>query len=91
MRHATTLVFQGRFCTESFLDFVRHRASRLALDAGIGAATPNRIEVSVTGQPELIDAFELACSLGPIDCLVLDHGRLAEVERGAKSLLRSRA
>jgi hypothetical protein len=91
MHHAVTLVFQGRFRTESFLDFVRHRADRLALEAGIGAVAPDRIEVSVVGQAELIDAFELACSLGPIDCLVLEHGRRAEVERGAKRFPRSRA
>lgn len=91
MHHAVTLVFQGRFRTESFLDFVHDRADRLALEAGIAAVTPERIEVSVAGQEELIDAFELACSLGPIDCLVLDHGRLAEVERGVKRIQRSRA
>jgi hypothetical protein len=91
MHHAVTLVFQGRFRTESFLDFVRHRADRLALEAGVAAVTPDRIEVSVAGQAELIDAFELACSLGPIDCLVLDHGRLSEVERGAKKIVGGRA
>jgi hypothetical protein len=91
MQHAATLVFQGRFRTESFLDFVRHRAERLALEAGIGVVTPERIEVSVTGQADLVDAFELACSLGPIDCLVLDHRRLGGIEQGASRSPRSRA
>jgi hypothetical protein len=50
MHHAVTLVFQGRFRTESFLDFVRHRADRLALEARIGAVAPDRIEVSVAGR-----------------------------------------
>jgi len=81
MQQAAMLVFQGRFRTESFLDFVRHRAERLALEAGIGAVTPERIEVSVTGHADLLDAFELACSLGPIDCLVLDHCRLEEARK----------
>ncbi len=90
MQQAATLVFEGRFRAESFLDFVRHRAERLALQAGIGAVTPERIEVSVSGQADLIDAFELACSLGPIDCLVLDHCRLGMVERRAKRIPRCR-
>ena len=91
MQHAVTLFFKGRFRTESFLGFVRHRADRLALETGIAAVNPGRIEVAVAGKAELIDAFELACRLGPIECLVLDHGRLGEVERGAKRIPRSRA
>jgi acylphosphatase len=80
MNQAATLVFHGRFQVESFLDFVRHRAERLALHAGIGTVTDDRIEVSVAGDEELLDAFELACSLGPIDCIVLDHRRIWNME-----------
>jgi hypothetical protein len=78
MNQSATLVFLGRFRPESFLDFVRHRADRLALHAGVGIARPDRIEVSVAGPEELVDAFEIACTLGPIDCLVLEHSRVAE-------------
>jgi hypothetical protein len=76
MTSAATVVFHGRFRTESFLEFVRHRAERLLLRAGIEMAAQDRIEVSVIGADDLVDAFELACSLGPIDCLVLDHRRV---------------
>jgi acylphosphatase len=76
MRYAATLVFQGRFHIGSFVDFVRHRAERLSLHAGVTAVSSHRIEVFVAGDEDLVDAFELACSLGPIDCLVLDHRRL---------------
>ena len=75
MRGATTFVFVGRFEPESFAEFVHHRARRLALSAGIGVAGADRIEVSVSGEAELVDAFEMACSLGPINCLVLDTFR----------------
>jgi hypothetical protein len=75
MSGATTLVFVGRFETESFIEFVHHRARRLALTAGLGAVGRHRIEVRVTGEADLVDAFEMACSLGPIDCLVLDTFR----------------
>jgi acylphosphatase len=85
MNQVATLVFRGRFSTESFLEFVRHRAERLALHAGIGTVTPDRIEVCVAGDEALLDAFELACSLGPIDCLVLDHRRLRTIESQASA------
>jgi acylphosphatase len=70
------LVFRGRFQPESFREFVWHRAKRLALRADVRLASTTRMEVSVAGAEELIDAFELACSLGPIDCLVRDHHRI---------------
>jgi acylphosphatase len=74
-KHTLTLLFQGRFDVDSFAEFARHRAARLSLDAAITALAPNRITVAVAGQPELLDAFEMACSLGPIDCLVEDVSR----------------
>ncbi|WP_027578624.1 hypothetical protein [Bradyrhizobium sp. Ai1a-2] len=75
MQGATVIVFSGKFRVESFVAFVNHRAQRLQLDAMVELATPERIEVAVSGQPALVDAFEMACSLGPIDCLVRDVER----------------
>jgi acylphosphatase len=78
MRHATTFVFVGRFQPESFAEFVHHRAKRLSLSAGLGLVGVERIEVAVAGEEDLVDAFEMACSLGPIDCLVVDSFRSTE-------------
>ncbi|WP_315831211.1 hypothetical protein [Bradyrhizobium prioriisuperbiae] len=75
MQGATTIVFVGRFVAASFIEFVDHRARRLQLDAVVEAVSSDRIEVAVSGQRDLIDAFEMACSLGPIDCLVHDVAR----------------
>lgn len=75
MMCATTLVFLGRFRPESFIEFVHHRAERLALRAGAKRVSDERIEIAVSGEADLVDAFELACTLGPIDCLVLDNRR----------------
>jgi acylphosphatase len=75
MIETTKLVFIGRFRRGSFLDFMRHRATRLALCARPELVHDDIIEVSVSGESDLVDAFELACSLGPIDCLVRDHHR----------------
>jgi hypothetical protein len=84
MRDAVTLVFIGRLRPDSFAEFIHHRAGRLALDHGLGALGPERVEVTVRGEPDLIDAFEMACSLGPIDCLVLDAFR--EGRSGGRSV-----
>jgi hypothetical protein len=69
-----TFVFRGRF-KPSFADFARHRVARLALDADAPELRPDRVRITVSGQDDLVDAFEMACSLGPIDCLVDDIAR----------------
>ncbi len=68
-------MFTGRFEPASFADFAAHRAARLMLDLAVEAAGEDRVVLSVGGQEELVDAFEMACSLGPIDCLVADVER----------------
>lgn len=71
MPEFVTLVFTGRLVPPSFAEFVRHRAGRLALEHGLGAVEADSAEVMVRGHPDLIDAFEMACSLGPLDCMIL--------------------
>jgi acylphosphatase len=75
MQGATIIVFSGRFHVESFIEFADHRARKLQLDVMVETATSDRIEIAVSGQPALVDMFEMACSLGPIDCLVRDVER----------------
>jgi hypothetical protein len=72
MTRAARLTFAGRFVASSFAAFVARRAERLDLRTIVRSAGAERFTVDVEGQPDLIDAFEMACSLGPIDCLVLD-------------------
>lgn len=72
-----TFIFTGRFEPASFADFARHRAARLSLDAGQPDLRSDRVRITVSGQHDLVDAFEMACSLGPIDCLVEDVSRHA--------------
>lgn len=67
--------FRGRIACDSFSDFARHRAARLDLDLRLGACDATSATVSVRGQDALVDAFEMACSLGPYDCIVLDVER----------------
>jgi len=83
MIETTKLVFIGQFKPTSFLDFIRHRAMRLALCVRTEFAGDDVMEVFVSGQSDLVDAFEVACSLGPIDCLVRDHHRVKQSRRPA--------
>jgi hypothetical protein len=76
MIETARLVFIGRFRPASFLDFIRHRAARLALCVRAEFVRHDVIEVSVAGESDLLEAFELACGLGPIDCLVRDYHRV---------------
>lgn len=75
MMPAATFTFTGRFRPASFADFARHRAGRLELSLDALEAGPGSVTTAVAGPAALIDAFEMACSLGPIDCLVLDVTR----------------
>lgn len=68
-------VFTGRFRTDSFVEFARHRAARLGLWIDVAEMSDEAMTVNVSGAAELVDAFEMACSLGPYDCLVLDVAR----------------
>ena len=65
-------VFKGTFRTQSFVEFARHRADRLGLELQFGQASTEAVALNVSGAAELVDAFEMACSLGPFDCFVLD-------------------
>ncbi|MBP2551138.1 hypothetical protein J2858_004078 [Neorhizobium galegae] len=68
-------LFEGAFDCDSFVGFARHRAGRLDVDLDVTACSRTRISLSVAGQDALIDMFEMACSLGPADCIVRDVTR----------------
>lgn len=69
------LSFIGRLVPPSFAEFCDRRAEKLDLKMAVRSAADDRFTVEVSGQPDLVDAFEMACSLGPLDCLVLDYER----------------
>ena len=68
----TRFVFHGRIVCDSFVEFALHRAHRLDLEIDIGVCDPTSARLSVRGQDDLVDAFEMACSLGPYDCILID-------------------
>jgi hypothetical protein len=75
MSENASFVFRGRLRTEIFVEFARQRAARLDLAIDIGDVSDEAIALTVRGASELVDAFEMACSLGPYQCLVLDVTR----------------
>lgn len=66
------LRFDGQLREASFLEFAQHRAGRLSLGLAVLALSPGSARLAVSGPPDLVDAFEMALSLGPGDCLVLE-------------------
>ena len=82
MREVATILFSGALDPERFVAFAEHRARRLDLRVRLGAVGPGMVAVTVEGEPDLIDAFEMACSLGPVTCIVRDVARRAEATGG---------
>jgi hypothetical protein len=76
LTETVVLSFIGRLVPLSFTEFVDARAGRLELEVVVRSSGIDRFTVEVSGQRDLVDAFEMACSLGPLDCLVLDCERV---------------
>ncbi len=77
---AVRFVFSGSLSSDSFIDFARHRAARLDVKLAFGSCRDGRIELTIRGPAALVDAFEMACSLGPEDCIVQNVRRLGGSE-----------
>jgi hypothetical protein len=67
--------FSGRLEPQGFIAFAEHRAARLALGLRIAYCDRERCRLTLSGPEALIDAFEMAVSLGPYDSIVLDVTR----------------
>jgi len=70
-----TLTFTGRLVPASFAEFARHRAGRLSVALTELGQSERMARMRVEGQRDLVDAFEMAMSLGPADCIVIDVSR----------------
>jgi len=66
------MTISGALQTEGFLNFIGHYANRLSLNSGIVEASQARITLDLDGPAQLIDMLEMACWLGPEDCVVTD-------------------
>ena len=75
MIEAVQFAFSGQIEPNSFSEFARHRAGRLELWLEICVEEKDFVKLDVEGQPDLVDSFEMACSLGPQDCIVREITR----------------
>ncbi len=81
LTQTVTFSFSGDLPPASFAEFAHHRARRLSLALHWLDQTASLARLRITGQPDLVDAFEMALSLGPQDCLVREVTRI-DNERG---------
>ncbi|MDH4440672.1 MAG: hypothetical protein QE284_09835 [Rhizobium sp.] len=72
--------FSGRLEPEGFIAFAEDRAARLSLGLTIAACDQKHCRLTLSGPEALIDAFEMAVSLGPYDSIVLDVTRFSMPE-----------
>ncbi|MGJ8583376.1 MAG: acylphosphatase [Marinosulfonomonas sp.] len=66
----TELRILGDLNLHGFADWICHRAAVLDLNGYVKVVDQSEIRVGVSGNPDLIDAMEAACSLGPANVIV---------------------
>ena len=64
------MTIHGDLNPASFVPWIRRHAAKLGLAHKIAHTSPDRIDIELSGPPELIDMLEMGCSLGPIDVWV---------------------
>lgn len=67
---ATEIRLDGQLRSPNFIDWICHRAELLNLTGWVTAESTTAISIVVAGPPALIEAMEMACSLGPMDVQV---------------------
>lgn len=69
---ATELRLEGKLASNTFGAWICHRAALLDLKGWVTSEGPETMCIVVVGPSALIDAMEMACSLGPMDVTVTD-------------------
>jgi len=59
------LLIEGDLPVEAFSAWVIDRAERLSISGWIRTRGAHQLELLITGERVLVDAMEVACSLGP--------------------------
>lgn len=73
---SVTFEFTGDLRPAAFAEFAAHRAARLSVGHAVVALDRARAVVCVTGPEVLVEAFEMALSLGPESCVIHDVRRI---------------
>lgn len=58
---------RGRLGAATLLPWIRRHADRIGVGARFDEATGERLAVMFDGPPDLLDAMEMGCLLGPIE------------------------
>ncbi len=82
MTTTVTVEFTGDLPPAPFAAFAAHRAARLSVVHEVVAQDAGRAVIRLTGAAALVEAFEMALSLGPAECLVRDVRRLETASGG---------
>lgn len=77
---ATEFQLRGQLSGAGFTDWICHRARLLDLRGWVRSEGPEAVTIMVAGPEALVDAMEMACSLGPINVWV------DRIERQERSL-----
>ncbi len=80
-------VLSGDVGAPEFPAWIARHAARLGLQARMGPRSAGRLELTVGGPPDLVDAMELGCSLGPIGVWVETVDRESIGPEGARNVL----
>lgn len=63
---ATEIRLSGQLASGEFVPWIDHRARLLDLKGWVRREGPNAVTIVVAGPQPLVDAMEMACSLGPV-------------------------
>ena len=64
------LSIDGVFQESTMVSWITQRAKLLNLSGSINFQNATLIKLTVSGERVLVDAFQVACSLGPVNALV---------------------
>lgn len=75
---ATEFKLTGQVSADGFVDWIVHRAGLLDLNGWVMRDSRNVLTIVVAGPQPMVDAMEMACSLGPVS---VDVERIESRER----------
>lgn len=67
---ATRVTLIGDLASNSVIPWILHRGRVLDLSGWVERISDTQIDMALAGPADLVDAMEIACSLGPTDVIV---------------------